>query len=161
MEQHPQTLSVVKKSSSLKGIVFILFALLTVMTYLFFSTRKELVLIKDPNAQAEYAQKLSKEAVEDLKKYVVLAEGEEPVLLSVVSDKEVFKQQQAFFANVENGDQIFVFQKSSRALIWRPDSKKLVNFGVLDMQQNTTDAPQVKTAVTTEKVTKTATSTKK
>lgn len=143
MEQEQKKLTTNKGNVS-KALLFFLFVALVVVTYLYVTKNRELTLIKDPNAQAAYAQKLNKEAVAELRKYVVVAEGEEPVLLAVVGDPEILKTEQAFFANVQTGDQIFVFQQSSRALVWRPESKMVVNFGMLDIQENKGPAPETK-----------------
>lgn len=127
-----------------KVAITILIIALGVVSYLYVTKNKQLELLQNPDAQAAYAQELNKDAVAELKKYVVVAEGEEPVLLGVVANAEALKSQQAFFANIQNGDQIFVFQQSSRALVWRPESKMVVNFGVLDVQAQQGEAPQTK-----------------
>ena len=158
METNLNTPQNTKKTNS-KHIIFILAAGLVLMTYLYVSNERQLRLIKDPKAQAEYVEKIKKDSVEELKKYVVIAEGDEPVLISVVSDAQTLRSQQAFFANIENGDQIFVFEKTYRALIWRPSSRVVVNFGSLDVQPQKGEAPQVKTPDT--KSTKTASTTPK
>lgn len=135
-------------------LLILLVIALLVLGFMYYQKTKELKLIQDPAAQAEYAKKVSEKAIADLKDHVVIAEGEDPVLLGIVSDAEALRKQQAFYATVEADDQIFIFQKSSRALIWRPSTKQVVNFGVLDVQatdQKPVQKQPAPTATTTKK----------
>lgn len=129
------------KRKSGKGLLsVILIVIVVVLGFLYYKKTKEVDLANNPEAQAEFVKDQSESAIADLKEHVVIMEGEEPILLGIVSDATALKQQQAFYSMVENGDQIFIFQKSSRALVWRPSSKQVVNFGLLEVQ-TTTEKP--------------------
>lgn len=120
---------------------FFLFLILIILGVLYYKQYQELSRLKDPVLQTEYAQKQVEKVIEDMKKYVVIPTDEELKLLGVISNAETMKKDQPFYANVENGDYIFLFSKTARALIWRPQDKKVVNFGVADLQSAQNQAP--------------------
>lgn len=129
-----------KKSKRSRFIIFILILALAVLGYLYMKQHKEIARLTDPAAQSEYAQKQVDKVITDLKQYVVIPADDELRLLGMVNDPESLKKDQVFYANVEKGDYVFLLAKSSRALIWRPEDHKVVNFGVADTQQ--AQAPQ-------------------
>lgn len=127
----------VKASRKRKGGKFSLLLLIAVIVLgvLYYNQHQELVRLKDPVLQTEYAQKQVQKVIDDMKKYVVIPAEEELKLLGIINNAEILKKDQAFYTNVENGDYVFLFSKTARALIWRPSDNKVVNFGVADMQQ--------------------------
>jgi hypothetical protein len=80
--------------------------------------------------------KLQEEKNEILQKVAALTQvpEEEPVLFTV-NDANLLKSQQAFFKDAENGDVLLVYQSSSKALIYRPSSNKIINAGPVSFQQ--------------------------
>lgn len=73
-------------------------------------------------------------AVLAVSKYMVLPEGDEPVL-AVVTDAETLIKQQAFFTGAVNGDQLLLFPKNMKAIIWSPSRNKIINVGPIEQQQ--------------------------
>lgn len=106
-----------------------------ILAFLYMQQKQEVARLKDPVVQTEYAQKQVEKVITELKKAVVVTDDEELKLLGVINDADALKKDQAFYANVEKGDYVFLFSKSSRALIWRPGANKIVNFGVADTTQ--------------------------
>ncbi len=129
-----------KKRRRPRLFVFILIVALIILSYLYIRQRKEIVRLSDPVAQSEYVQKQVDKVITDLKQYVVIPADDELRLLGMVNDAESLKKDQVFYANVEKGDYVFLLTKSSRALIWRPEDHKVVNFGITDAPQ--AQAPQ-------------------
>ncbi|MEN9604693.1 MAG: hypothetical protein RJB39_378 [Candidatus Parcubacteria bacterium] len=113
----------------------LLFIAVIVLGVLYLQQRTQIRRLTDPVAQTEYAEQQVKKVIEDLKQYVVIPDEEQLQLLGVINDAESLKKDQAFYANVERGDYVFLFTKTSRALIWRPSTKKIVNFGIADTTQ--------------------------
>jgi hypothetical protein len=124
---------------------FLLFIAVIVLAILYIQEKREVRRLTDPVAQTEYAQKQVAKAIEDLKKYIVIPEDEELKLLGVINDADTLKKDQAFYANVERGDYVFLFTKTSRALIWRPGAQKIINFGIADTAQAQQGSGQVAT----------------
>jgi hypothetical protein len=114
-------------AGKLSGLLFIA---VVILACLYIQQKREVTRLTDPVAQTEYAQKQVDKVIADLKNYMVIPDDEDLKLLGVINDAESLKKDQAFYANVEKGDYVFLFAKSSRALIWRPTDKKIVNFGV-------------------------------
>jgi H+/gluconate symporter-like permease len=86
-----------------------------------------------PEAQAAQLQQQKNEI---LQKVAALTQvpAEEPVLFTV-NDANLLKGQQAFFKDAENGDVLLVYQQSSKALIFRPSTNKIINAGPVSFQQ--------------------------
>lgn len=86
-----------------------------------------------PEAQEAKAQAEKVALIAKVKALTVLPE-EEPVLFTV-NDANLLKSQQAFFKDAQNGDVLMVFQKDSKALIYRESENKIVNAGPISFQQ--------------------------
>lgn len=127
------------------------FLIAVALGVLYFQTKKEMELLKNPEAlQAEQAKEVEA-VIADMKNHVVIADTEEVKLLGIIENPEIAKKDQPFYSDVEVGDYVFVFTKTSRVLIWRPSTKKIVNFSLFTVQDNaTTTAKQApKPAATT------------
>ncbi|MFW5703539.1 MAG: LytR C-terminal domain-containing protein [Patescibacteria group bacterium] len=62
-----------------------------------------------------------------LSSHLILPE-EEP-LIATVTDVEKLKQEQPFYRNAKNGDKVFIW--NDKALIYRMDEDKIVDFGII------------------------------
>jgi hypothetical protein len=87
-----------------------------------------------PDAQAAAAEEEKQAVLTQLKKLMILPEGD-PVLFKV-SNEEVMRKQQAFFKDSKNDDILLVFQESGKAIIFRPSENKIVNSGPVNFDQN-------------------------
>lgn len=129
-----------RKRASGNKITVVLFILVIVFVVLYIRQKKEVARLTDPVVQTEYAQKQVDKVIAELKQTVVIPDDEQLQLLGIIKDAETLKKDQPFYASVQNGDYVFLLAKSSRALIWRSEENKVVNFGVADTskaQQNT------------------------
>lgn len=82
---------------------------------------------------AEIAQKELSVAVATVGELMILPEGDEPVLANV-TDAEALIKQQAFFAGAINGDQLLLFPKNMKAIIYSPSRNKIINAGPIEQQ---------------------------
>lgn len=62
-----------------------------------------------------------------VEKHMVLPAGEP--LIATVNNADELRGKQPFYRNAENGDKVFIWQ--DKALIYRPDIDKIVDFGII------------------------------
>ena len=95
----------------------------------------------------KYQKSLNKEQiavqeVQELKaavnKLIVLPD-EDPVVATITDKTKL--EQQAFFKQAENGDKVLIFQKSSKAILYRPSQQKIVDVTVLNVTKPTESSP--------------------
>ena len=67
-------------------------------------------------------------------KFMDLPEGETPNMATVL-DKEKLKDQD-FFKHAENGDQILIYVKARKAILYRPSTKRVIEFAPLSIGAN-------------------------
>jgi len=70
-------------------------------------------------------QKETQELVTAVGKLMELPKEEEPTL-ATVTDKDKVKDQ-SFFKEAQNGDKVLIYIKSEKAILYRPDSNKIIN----------------------------------
>ncbi|MDP3779302.1 MAG: LytR C-terminal domain-containing protein [bacterium] len=64
---------------------------------------------------------------------MILPEGDQPMLATVV-DAEVLKKEQPFFTRAINGDQLLLFPRNLQAVLYRPKSNIIVSVGPIQYQ---------------------------
>ncbi len=69
-----------------------------------------------------------KTAVTAVGKLILLPKDETPVLAKITNAKKLATQQ-PFFTNAKDGDELLIFQKSARAIIYSPSRNIIVNVG--------------------------------
>jgi hypothetical protein len=70
--------------------------------------------------------------VEEISKLIILPEGEEPTIATVVDPKTL--QDQPFFKNAKAGDRVLIYSKDSRAVLYDPVAKRVVEIGYLNVE---------------------------
>lgn len=98
------------------------------------------------NANVE-AEKATQELVSVLGKLMELPKGEVPTI-ATISDKEKLKGQ-TFFAQAENGDVLFAYTTSMKAILYRPATNKIINVAPISINQSPDLTPMVKKTVST------------
>jgi hypothetical protein len=71
--------------------------------------------------------------VTDVGAVYVLPPGEVPVLATVGDTSKL--PDQPFFREAQSGDEVLMFMKSKKAILWRPSIKKIVEVGPLSIKQ--------------------------
>lgn len=124
-------------------LVVLLLASVASAVYLF---RQVQQLRQDPQkmAQAEVQTLLA-----EVGQVIVLPEGETPTV-ATVSDPEQLKTQ-AFFANATKGDKVLLYTTAKKAILYNPDSKKIVEVAPINIGDaaGTQPAPKVAGETTT------------
>lgn len=70
-------------------------------------------------------------AIVAVEKLMILPEGDEPVL-ATITDAAALIAQQPFFAGSINGDQLLLYPKNSKAIIYSPSRSVVVNAGPIE-----------------------------
>ena len=99
-------------------MVIILIIAAAIIGYIVLNTKTP-----EEKAAAELAS-----AVAAVGKLMILPKGDEPVLASV-TDAEALIKQQAFFTGSVNGDQLLLYPKNLKAVIYSPSRHMIVNVG--------------------------------
>lgn len=128
---------VTKKKPIYTSLTAWLFVAVVVFAGLYFAKSKEVALMQNPMAQSGYSEEELKQVTDEMKKSVRTSDEDEVKILGIVDNPDTLKEQQAFYKDIEKGDYVFVFTGTSRALIWRPASKQVVNFGVFEVKNDT------------------------
>ncbi len=105
-----------------RHLVVVLAALLVVVSgtaYYFYQKLQELNGGNKLNAQAEV-----KDLVVKVGRLIILPQGEDPTVATVV-DPERLKDQ-AFFANTRKGDKVLIYTTAKKAILYNPESNKIV-----------------------------------
>jgi hypothetical protein len=114
-----------KNSKVFLGVlVFLLFAgLLSVAGYLFWQSRK-IAAVSQPAPVADEADAVA----EKVRALTELPEGK-PALVTV-TDREKFSGQ-SFFASALDGDEVLLYVKAKKVILYRPSSNEVISTGTL------------------------------
>lgn len=82
----------------------------------------------DPARQQARAEAEIKAVVDRVANLILLPSDETPQV-AAINDAESLAKTQAFFANAKNEDQILIYLKEQKAIIYRPSENKIINVG--------------------------------
>ncbi len=116
-----------------QNLIYVVAVLVVLGLGYFGYTKYSAPAVETPEQQAAKAEEQKNAVITKVKALTVLPE-EEPVLFTV-NDAELLKTQQAFFKDAKNGDVLLVFQKDSKALIYREATNQIINAGPISFQQ--------------------------
>ncbi len=111
-ERFISAFSVFKKS--LPALFLVLFIAASGTAYYFYQR-----IPKEPSAQTEV-----KALVAQVGQLIVLPQGEDPTVATVV-DPEKLKDQ-PFFANAKKGNKVLIYTNEKKAILYDPESNKIV-----------------------------------
>lgn len=128
-----------RKRSSSKGVSFLttLFIILIIVAGSFFLYQK----FKKKKTDDVRTEKEVASLVKDLSKYMFLP-NEDPLVFTI-SDIDSLIREQAFFTNAQNGDVLFIFPQSAKAIVFSPKRKRVVNAGPVSFDENQLSTPSV------------------
>lgn len=89
--------------------------------------------------EEEHAQQELAAAIAAVGQLMILPEGDEPVL-ATITDATALTTQQAFFAGAIDGDQLLLFPRSLKAIIYSPSRDKIINAGPIEQSPTTNGA---------------------
>ncbi|MBX4189038.1 hypothetical protein KW785_00400 [Candidatus Parcubacteria bacterium] len=93
--------------------------------YFYYRSRSTITVTNLPSAgNATDQSALLQETIDTLSKFVVLPEGDEPVL-GIVSDPEALAGE-AFFKGAQVGDRVLIYPKARKAILYRPSIGKII-----------------------------------
>lgn len=132
-----------------KILVIILLLLVFGGGYTSYYFYKKSKIVNNIDATTE-AVKETQRLVGELGKIMELPTEETPTI-ATISDKDKLKDQ-PFFAQAQNGDVLFAYTSSMRAILYRPSTNKIVNIAPINIDQ-----PKTLTGGTTQGSTDTTT----
>ncbi len=91
--------------------------------------------IPDPVATAQIET-----LVQEIGAFIDLPQDEQPIL-ATVSDPSKLKDQ-PFFAKAQLGDVVLIYQVSRKAILWRPDIKKVIEISAVTPPVSASTTPQ-------------------
>jgi hypothetical protein len=100
------------------------------LAYGYVHTRNQLKAAQNPS---QTGQNETQQLVNTIGKFLTLP-NETPTLATVNDVSKL--QNQQFFKNAQNGDKVLVFPKAGRALLYRPSTKKVIEYSLVNL--NTT-----------------------
>lgn len=106
----------------LLGAIVLLVILLGFLTYEYIHTKNQLEAAKNPTT----AGKTEIQKIQNQLKNTVALPTETPTL-ATVSDVDKLRAQ-VFFKDAENGDKVLIYQKAGTAILYRPSTKKVIEF---------------------------------
>ncbi len=129
------------KKKLLIVLAIIIGVLLLVFTVKFYmdlrEAKNELKQIQnDPNAKAKEE---SQKVVDQVGQLVELPVGEEPTVATVTDPTKLADQE--FFANSKAGDKVLIYQEAQRAILFRPDTNKVIEIAPLTLSQDDSLVP--------------------
>lgn len=134
----PQVESKTKKVSRVLVIILLLLAVGGVGGSLYFYNKYRSLKI-DPNIEAK---KITESLVKELGELMELPKEETPTV-ATISDKEKLTNQ-PFFKMAENGDVLFAYTSSMKAILYRPSTKKIINVAPITINQTEDNSVGVK-----------------
>ncbi len=145
VEPKKEVQEVLKEIGPKKLSIIILFVLAVLGMYgtgHFYNKYK--AVTKNPNLEA---QRETESLVAAVGKLMELPNDETPSI-ATISDKEKLNNQ-PFFKTGENGDKLFTYTKAMKAILYRPQTNKIINVAPIAVNQGATVAPETRQSTST------------
>lgn len=91
-------------------------------------------LRNNPKSPQAVAQEVNS-VVAKVNKIMLLPENEQPTLATVSDITKLINQ--PFFARAKNGDKVLIYQKSKKAVLYRPSENKIIEVSSVSIGENT------------------------
>jgi cell division protein FtsL len=109
--------------------------------------------LQQDNKRLSNPEESAKQEIEKLKSSVAalvdLPTGEEPTI-ATVTDLNKLKNQ-PFFTKAENGDKVLIYSKAKKAILYRPNTNKVIEFSTITSDTKSPDKQDgIKTTTTNE-----------
>ncbi len=113
---------------------FIIIVAASVGGYFYFNSKLAMANADDKEV---FTGKMKEDLLVKIGRLVVLPKGEEPTI-ATVSDKSKLLEQ-AFFRQAENGDKLLLYEKTKKAILYRPSINRVVDITVVINDQSSSD----------------------
>lgn len=90
--------------------------------------RKEIKRLSNPQ---ESAKAESERIKEEVSKLIELPADEDPTIATVVDSTKLSNQ--AFFSKAQNGDRVVMYAKAKKAVLYRPDTGKIIEVAPINL----------------------------
>jgi len=122
--------SLARFSKKRLATIAVVVALLVIglLGYGYFSTKNELSKLNDPQAAA---QAEAEDLAREIGRYLELPTDETPTLATVSDVSKL--QEQLFFQKAQNGDRVLVYAQAQRAVLYRPSTKKVLEYAPVNL----------------------------
>jgi hypothetical protein len=108
----------------------VVLVILGALAYGYFDAKNQLNKLEDPQAAAQAeAESLAKE----IGHFLELPQGETPTVATVTDASKL--KEQLFFGSAQNGDRVLIYAKAQKAVLYRPSSKKVVEYAPVSLGQ--------------------------
>lgn len=128
---------------NLKTIIFLLVIVGAGSSSYYFYTQyvKAKALLENPTEAA----KAETQAITSKLGTLIELPNEEPTVATIL-DKDKLKDQ-PFFARAENGDKVLIYPKALKAILYRPGTNRVVDFGTINIESSSAQAQRVRLAI--------------
>ena len=87
-----------------------------------------------PKVEPQIDQEAEIEQLEKaIGQFLLLPKDETPTLITLTQTELDLVRGQAFFVNALIGDQVLIYQNNSKAVLWRPTAKKIIEASIIDL----------------------------
>lgn len=147
-QEESQPIAVPQQEQAKRSIGKIRIALLALAVLVFLAVVAGLVkVVQDKNDLKKQVNTLSQsqktDAADEAKqlstevgKLIELPSDEVPTIATVVDVEKV--KSQPFFANAQNGDKVLLYAKTSKAILYRPSAKKIIEVAPINLGNSQT-----------------------
>lgn len=94
---------------------------------------KEVDKLSQSQKQEPSPEDEAKQLASEVGKLIDLPSDEVPTIATVTDASKV--QDKPFFAKAQNGDKVLLYAKSSKAVLYRPSAKKLIEVSALNLSE--------------------------
>lgn len=132
-ETRPRTPKKPSKNLFIGVVVLALIAACGYMVYDRSKLAKEVNKLSQSQEQQVSPEDEAKQLASEVGKLIDLPSDEVPTIATVTDASKV--QDKPFFAKAQNGDKVLLYAKSSKAVLYRPSTKKLVEVSALNLSE--------------------------
>lgn len=124
---------VARRKNRRKIILGILVLIIVIFLISFVKTQRELTKLRTSAGQQEIVREEIEKIVEQVKKHILIPEGEVPTMATVVNAQELIAEQ-PFYSGAQDGDKVLLYLEIQRAIIYSPERDIIVNVGPLVLE---------------------------
>lgn len=143
------TRNISKKQKKLLLVVVVILAL----TGLYFYQTNRINNLRAENQKLSDPQQAATQEAERIKSEVsalIELPNETPTIATVVDVEKL--RNQSFFANAQNGDRVLLFASAKKAVLYRPDTKKIIEVAPINLGDDDKKANDDKSSDTTQSI---------